>query len=77
SQGKKYLKQQTISSLDAALDPKNFVRIHRSYLVNLERVSRLEAYGKDTHLVILNDGARLPVSRSGYARLKLFLEQQA
>jgi len=77
SQGKKYLKQQTISSLETALDPKNFVRIHRSYLVNLERVSRLEPYGKDTHVLILNDGARLPVSRSGYARLKLFLEQQA
>jgi len=75
SQGKKYLKQQTISSLEAALDPKDFVRIHRSYLVNLERVSRLEPYGKDTHVVILNDGARLPVSRSGYARLKSFLEQ--
>jgi two-component system, LytTR family, response regulator len=76
SQGKKHLKQQTISSLEAALDPKNFVRIHRSYLVNLERVTRLEPYGKDTHVVILNDGARLPVSRSGYARLKGFLEQQ-
>lgn len=76
SQGKKYLKQQTISSLEAALDPKDFVRIHRSYLVNLERVTRLEPYGRDTHVVILNDGARLPVSRSGYARLKSFLEQQ-
>jgi two-component system, LytTR family, response regulator len=76
SQGKKHLKQQTISSLEAALDPKSFVRIHRSYLVNLERVTRLEPYGKDTHVVILNDGARLPVSRSGYARLKGFLEQQ-
>ena len=77
SQGKKHLKQQTISSLEAALDPKTFVRIHRSYLVNLERVTRLEPYGKDTHVVILNDGARLPVSRSGHARLKAFLEQQA
>ena len=76
SQGKKHLKQQTISSLEAALDPKNFVRIHRSYLVNLERVTRLEPYGKDTHVVILNDGARLPVSRSGYSRLKAFLDQQ-
>ena len=76
SQGKKHLKQQTISSLEAALDPKTFVRIHRSYLVNLERVTRLEPYGKDTHVVILNDGARLPVSRSGYARLKAFLDQQ-
>jgi two-component system, LytTR family, response regulator len=77
TQGKKYLKQQTISSLEAALDPKNFVRIHRSYLVNLERVSRLEPYGKDTHVAILGDDTRLPVSRSGYARLKAFLEQQA
>ena len=76
SQGKKHLKQQTISSLEAALDPKTFVRIRRSYLVNLERVTRLEPYGKDTHVVILNDGARLPVSRSGYARLKAFLDQQ-
>ncbi len=76
SLGKKHLKQQTISSLEAALDPKNFVRIHRSYLVNLERVTRLEPYSKDSHVVILNDGARLPVSRNGYARLKAFLDQQ-
>jgi two-component system LytT family response regulator len=76
SAGKKYLKQQTISSLEAALDPKSFVRIHRSYLVNLERVTRLEPYGKDTHVVILSDGARLPVSRAGYARLKELLGEQ-
>ena len=76
SLGKKHLKQQTISSLEAALDPKNFVRIHRSYLLNLERVARLEPYSKDSHVVILNDGTRLPVSRAGYARLKAFLDQQ-
>jgi len=76
SQGKKHLKQQTISSLEAALDPKTFVRIHRSYIVNLERVTRLEPYGKDSHIAILSDGSRLPVSRSGYARLKTFLDQQ-
>lgn len=74
SQGKKYLKQQTISGLEAALDPKSFVRIHRSYLVNLERVTRLEPYGRDTHVVILSDGARLPVSRSGLKRLEAFLK---
>ena len=73
SQGKTYLKQQTISSLEAALNPKHFVRIHRSYLVNLERVRRLEPYGRDTHLAILNDGARLPVSRAGLKRLQEFL----
>ncbi len=75
SQGKKHLKQQTISSIESSLDPKNFIRIHRSYLVNLERVTRLEPYGKDSPIVVLNDGARLPVSRAGYARLKAFLDQ--
>jgi two-component system LytT family response regulator len=75
-QGKKYLKQQTVSSLEASLNPNNFVRIHRSYLVNLERVTRLEPYGKDTHVVILSDGARLPVSRAGYARLTELLGEQ-
>ena len=74
SQGKKYLKQQTISSLEFALDAKNFVRIHRSYLVNLERVTRLEPYGRDTHVAILSDGARLPVSRAGLKRLEAFLK---
>jgi two-component system, LytTR family, response regulator len=77
SQGKKHLKQQTIASLEASLDPENFVRIHRSYVVNLERVARLEPYGKASHIVILNDGVRLPVSRTGYARLRKFLDQHA
>ena len=77
SQGKKYLKQQTISSLETSLDPRCFVRVHRSYLVNLERVTRLEPYGKDSHVVILSDGSRLPVSRAGLARLKDFLGEKA
>jgi two-component system, LytTR family, response regulator len=76
SQGKKYLKQQTISSLEASLDPRNFVRIHRSYLVNLERVTRLEPYGKDSHVAILGDGSRLPVSKAGLSRLKEFLGEK-
>ncbi|HEV2425035.1 MAG TPA: LytTR family transcriptional regulator DNA-binding domain-containing protein [Terriglobia bacterium] len=70
TEGKKHLKQQTISSLEKVLDPKRFLRIHRSYIVNLERVSRIEPYGKDTHVVVLPTGAQLPVSRSGYARLR-------
>lgn len=76
SQGKKHLKQQTIASLEACLDPKCFVRIHRSYIVNLERVVRIEPYGKDSRLAILSDGARLPVSRTGYARLQSLLEER-
>jgi two-component system LytT family response regulator len=76
SEGKKHLKQQTISSLESALDPRDFLRIHRSYIVNLERVTKIEPYGKDTHLAILSDGSRLPVSRSGYARLREFLDER-
>jgi two-component system LytT family response regulator len=76
SQGKKHLKQQTIAGLEAGLNPDSFVRIHRSYIVNLERVARIEPYGKDSRLAILNDGTRLPVSRAGYARLKALLEER-
>ena len=74
SAGKSYLKQQTIAQLEAQLDPARFVRIHRSCLVNLERLTRIEPYGKDSRLAILADGARLPVSRSGYARLLAAME---
>jgi two-component system LytT family response regulator len=77
SQGAKHLKQQTIASLEAALDPAQFVRIHRSYIVNFERVARIEPYGKDSRLAILTDGTRLPVSRTGYARLKSLLDDRA
>lgn len=76
SQGKKHLKQQTIVGLEACLDPSAFVRIHRSYIVNLERVARIEPYGKDSRLAILADGTRLPVSRTGYARLKSLLDER-
>jgi two-component system LytT family response regulator len=68
SHGAKHLKQQTIASLETVLDPARFVRIHRSYIVNFERVVRIEPYGKDSRLAILADGTRLPVSRTGYAR---------
>src|SRR5437879_6183094 len=76
TQGKKHLKQQTIAALEAGLNPDSFVRIHRSYIVNLERVVRIEPYGKDSRLAILTDGTRLPVSRAGYARLKAFLDER-
>ena len=76
SEGKKHLKQQTIASLDACLDPEQFVRVHRSYIVNFEKVVRIEPYGKGSRLAILADGTRLPVSKSGYARLKTLLDQR-
>jgi two-component system, LytTR family, response regulator len=76
SHGAKHLKQQTIASVEAGLDPTRFVRIHRSYIVNFERVVRIEPYGKDSRLAILADGTRLPVSRTGYTRLKSLLEDR-
>ncbi len=69
SGGKSHLKQQSIASLEEALDPRRFVRIHRSVIVNLERIARIEPFGKERRIAILADGTRLPVSRSGYARL--------
>ena len=73
-EGKKHLKQQTLSNLEKGLDPERFLRIHRSYIVNLDRLGKVEPYGKDTHVVVLTTGAQLPVSRSGYARLREILE---
>lgn len=75
SDGKKHLKQQTISSLESGLDPSRFMRIHRSYIVNLERVARLEPYGKDSHVAVLINGVQLPVSKTGFARLRSFLDR--
>jgi len=69
SEGKGYLKEQTLADLETILDPNRFVRIHRSYILNIERLTQVEPYGKDSRLAILRDGTRLPVSRTGYARL--------
>ncbi|MDQ2712481.1 MAG: LytTR family transcriptional regulator DNA-binding domain-containing protein [Acidobacteriota bacterium] len=74
TQGKTYLKQQTISHLESSLDPSRFVRIHRSFLVNLERVGKVEPYTKDTRIAILASGSKVPVSRSGYLRLKELIQ---
>src|SRR6266571_3348345 len=73
SEGKRFLKQQTLADVETALDPGQFVRIHRSYILNIDRLAKLELYAKDSHAAILRDGTRLPVSRSGYARLTSLL----
>ncbi len=68
SEGKTWLKQQTIASLEAALHPKRFIRVHRGFLVNIDRITRIEPNTKDTWLAILTDGSQIPVSRAGYTR---------
>lgn len=71
--GKKLRKQQTLRELEEQLDPRRFVRIHRSYLLNVDRLQRVDLYGKDSRIALLRDGTKLPVSRSGYARLREIL----
>lgn len=67
---KTWLKQQSLASLETLLDPHRFVRVHRSYLLNLDRVTKLDALTKDTKVAVLRDGTQIPISRAGYARLK-------
>jgi two-component system LytT family response regulator len=69
----KLRKQQTLSELEAALDPAVFLRVHRSYILNVDRLAKIELYAKDSRIAILKDGTRLPVSRSGYGRLRELL----
>jgi len=71
--GIKLRKQQPISEIATQLDPDRFVRIHRAYVVNIERIEKIELCAKDSRVAILRDGRRLPVSRSGYQRLKELL----
>jgi two-component system LytT family response regulator len=67
------LKEQTLGHLEQQLDPRRFVRIHRSYLLNLDRLTKIEPAGKDSRVAVLRDGRTLPVSRTGYARLQELL----
>jgi two-component system LytT family response regulator len=71
--GKDYLKEQTLAQVEASLDPKKFVRIHRSFVLNLDRLARVELDARENRVAILADGRRLPVSRTGYTRLSALL----
>jgi two-component system LytT family response regulator len=66
----KAMKQQTMKFYEENLPKVDFLRIHRSYIVKLAEIKRIEPYGKDTHVAILNSGEKLPVSRAGYSLLK-------
>ena len=71
--GKEYLKEQTLTEVESSLDPAKFVRIHRSYLLNLDWLARVELDERENRIAILTDGRRLPVSRAGYTRLSELL----
>jgi two-component system LytT family response regulator len=69
SDGKDYLKEQTLADVEATLDPAKFVRIHRSYLLALDRLARVELDERENRVAVLTTGQKLPVSRAGYTRL--------
>ncbi len=68
-----HLKAQRLAKLEDRLDPKAFIRVHRSYIINLDRLRSIELYAKDSRIAILADGTKVPVSRSGYSRLREML----
>lgn len=72
SQGQ-YLKNKTMSHFEQVLDPKQFVRVHRSYIVQIPMITKLAPFEKDSHRAILKSGEKIPVSKSGYAKLKEIL----
>lgn len=65
-----FLKEDTIKYFQARLPETQFVRVHRSYLVNISKILRVERYGKQSHQLILNNGYKLKISASGYKRLR-------
>lgn len=68
-----YLKKSTLGFLEQSLDPKQFVRVHRSYIIPVAQLQRIEPYEKDGHLALLHNGAKVPVSKTGMSKLKNLL----
>ncbi|GAB3823715.1 LytR/AlgR family response regulator transcription factor [Pontibacter rugosus] len=68
-----FLKKKTMNYYERVLDPKQFVRVHRSYLIPLAQLTRIEPLEKDAHVALLKNGIRVPLSRSGYTKLRAVL----
>jgi two-component system LytT family response regulator len=68
--GGKALKQQRMKFFEESLSPSEFTRVHRSYIVRIAEIAKIEPYGKENYLAILKSGDKLPVSRAGYKHLK-------
>ncbi len=68
-----YLKKKTMSFFEKGLDGAQFVRVHRSYIINLQQLTRIEPLEKETYLALLRSGVKVPLSKRGYAKLKVVL----
>jgi len=71
--GRSYLKEQTLGELEEQLAAKGFLRIHRRFILNVSRLAKIELSEKDSRIAILNDKTELPISRSGYSKLRELL----
>lgn len=69
----RFTKQKTMRYFETALDPHNFARIHRSYIVRIDQIAQLQQYEKESYVAILHDKTKLKVSKSGYKNLKELL----
>ncbi|HEU5291231.1 MAG TPA: LytTR family transcriptional regulator DNA-binding domain-containing protein [Cyclobacteriaceae bacterium] len=68
-----YLKNKTMQFYEQSLDPQQFVRVHRSYIIHINQITRIDPYQKENHLALLRSGKQIPVSKTGYAKLKEIL----
>jgi two-component system LytT family response regulator len=68
-----FLKKRTMAFFENSLEAFQFVRVHRSYVVNTQLITRIDAYEKDSHQLLLTTGEKIPVSKSGYSKLKQVL----
>jgi two-component system LytT family response regulator len=67
------LKKKTMNYFEQTFDANQFVRVHRSYMVQVAQITKIEAMEKDSHIALLKSGAKIPLSKSGYAKLKTVL----
>ncbi len=65
-----FLKKKTMNYFELTLNPADFLRVHRSFIVRLQQITRVEPYEKGSHVALLKNGKKIPLSRSGYSRLK-------
>ncbi|MBC5774322.1 response regulator [Pontibacter sp. KCTC 32443] len=68
-----FLKKKTMGYYEQALDPAQFVRVHRSFMIPFSQLTRIEPLEKDSHVALLKNGVRIPLSKSGYTRLRTVL----
>ncbi len=68
-----FLKNKTLSFYEQTLDPQQFVRVHRSYILHISQITKIEPYQKETHMAVLRNGQQIPISKTGYGKLKAIL----